>query len=190
MASTREICFSFDERRTVQACAVLFPQSRRENYTKLLKLLYLADRRSLIETGAPITGAHVVSMKNGPVLTEVYDCIKGEPSESVWDAHIERVGAFDVVLKKHPGDSELSDYDVQVLQDIAKRHCDDNFGNMIDIVHQLPEWSNPEKLNRKTLPIPVSEILRAAGKDEETIAKVADDTNYHAAVDRLLRRRA
>jgi len=187
MASTREICFTFDERRTVQACAVLFPQSRRENFTKLLKLLYLADRQSLIETGAPITGAHVVSMKNGPVLSEVYDCIKSEPTaKSTWDMHIERNGTF-LVLKKEPGDSELSDYDVEILTRLAKKHRGDHFGRMIDIVHKLPEWRDPEKLNRKMIPLPASEILRAAGQNEEAIAKVAEEANYHAAVGRLLR---
>jgi uncharacterized phage-associated protein len=187
MSSVHEICFTFDERRTVQACAVLFPEGRRENYTKLLKLLYLADRRSLIETGAPITGAHVVSMKNGPVLGDVYDCIKGDPGQSMWDDHIDRVGTYDLVLKKEPGDSELSDYDVEILTDLANKHRNDDWRTMIDVVHQLPEWRDPQKLNRKTVPLPASEILRAVGAAEETIAKVAEETNYHAAVERLFR---
>jgi hypothetical protein len=125
-------------------------------------------------------------MKNGPGLCEVYDCIKGDPGQSMWDDHIRRID-YDVVLTKEPGDSELSDYDVEVLTGLAKKHRDDDWGTMIDIVHQLREWRDPAKLNKKTVPLPASEILRADGADEETIAKVAKEANYHAAVGRLLR---
>ena len=37
-------------------------------YIKLIKLMYLADRRCLIETGFPITGDRMVSMPKGPEL--------------------------------------------------------------------------------------------------------------------------
>lgn len=190
MPSAREICFTFDERRTVQACAVLFPpKSRRENYTKLLKLLYLADRRSLVETGEPITGARVVSMSNGPVLSEVYARInKRSPGNSIWNEYIDRIGQYDVVLRQNPGDSELSDYDVEVLTDLAVKHRDHDYNTMISIVHQLPEWHDPKKFGKKSVSLPASEILRAVGANDETIAKVAEATNYHAAVERLFLR--
>jgi len=35
------------------------------NYTKLIKILYLSDRKSLSETGYSITGDSYVSMKDG-----------------------------------------------------------------------------------------------------------------------------
>ncbi len=44
---------------------------------KLLKLMYLADRASLIETGFPITGDAIVAMDKGPVLSTTYDRLKG-----------------------------------------------------------------------------------------------------------------
>ena len=43
------------------------------DYIKLIKLLYLADRAALIETGSPITGDRYVSMKFGPVLSNVFE---------------------------------------------------------------------------------------------------------------------
>ena len=69
--------FFFDERKAAQAASVLLDRHEgRMPYIKLLKLLYLADREALIETGLPITGDRFVSLKFGPVLSRVLDLIK------------------------------------------------------------------------------------------------------------------
>src|SRR5688572_14417051 len=73
--------------KTVQATAVLLQAApgERMSYMRLLKLLYLADRRMMRETGSPITFDRVVAMKHGPVLSETYSLIKGEhPDAGVW----------------------------------------------------------------------------------------------------------
>ena len=56
--------FRFNFEKTLQAIAVLLRQSenRTDNYMRLLKLLYLADRKSLAQMGRPITGDRVVAM--------------------------------------------------------------------------------------------------------------------------------
>lgn len=46
------------------------------NVMVLVKLLYLADRQALVESGYPITCAAMVSMPHGPVLSQIYDAIK------------------------------------------------------------------------------------------------------------------
>src|SRR5271155_4089348 len=64
--------------KTIQAIGVLLRADgvKRMNYMRLLKLLYMADRESLRETGRPITGGPVTAMERGPVLEEVYDLIR------------------------------------------------------------------------------------------------------------------
>ncbi len=49
--------------KTIQAIGVLFRADRvkRMNYMRLLKLLYIADRESLQETGRPITGGAITA---------------------------------------------------------------------------------------------------------------------------------
>ena len=74
-----ELKFTFDEQRSTQAVAVLLEHAGgEENYTKLLKLLYLADRQSLLETGELITGSALVAMKLGPLSSDVLRCINRE----------------------------------------------------------------------------------------------------------------
>jgi uncharacterized phage-associated protein len=43
---------------------------------KLLKLMYLADRKSLLETGVPITGDSISALDKGPVLSQTYNRLK------------------------------------------------------------------------------------------------------------------
>src|ERR1700682_886417 len=115
--------FSFDFARTVQAVSVLLDlqRSRRMNYMRLLKLLYIADRESLLETGAPITGDRPVAMKRGPVLSHVYNLIKGESTDAGrWEEFVHK-DDYEVELLKDPGRGKLSRYDIAKLTEIWTR---------------------------------------------------------------------
>ncbi len=59
------------------------------SYMKLIKLLYLADREALARWGRPITTDSYVSMKHGPVLSEVLNLITDPLSDQTfWARHI------------------------------------------------------------------------------------------------------
>ena len=69
------------------------------NYTKFIKLLYLADRAALIRWGRPISTDRYVSMKHGPVLSNVFDLVNfGWLSEKAgsWSSVISNLSGFDV----------------------------------------------------------------------------------------------
>lgn len=141
----------------------------------LIKLLYFADRASLIETGQPITGDHMVSMPHGPVLSEIYDLINwSRPEEqSVWFEYISEKDGYDVRLAKDkPEHDELSEYELEVLSQI-----DDKYGNLSrwavrDMSHGLPEWRDPQGSSN---PIDPADILRAVGRAEEEIERIGAD---------------
>src|SRR3972149_552546 len=70
------IRFPFRERKAAQAAAHLLRlHGGAMYYILLIKLLYLADRQSLIETGQPITGDRLVSMDWGPVVSQTLTLI-------------------------------------------------------------------------------------------------------------------
>ena len=76
---------------------------------RVLKLLYLADRITLAETGRPITGGPVFVMKRGPVLTEVYDLIQGQHTEMpLWDKFFQRQRYNLEIRGDHPDVGALS----------------------------------------------------------------------------------
>lgn len=175
--------FKFDERRASQAAAVLLKLAGgRQNYTKLIKLLYLADRQALVETGSPITGSRLVNMANGPVLSHVYDRIKGQPARSLWGDFI-RTAGYDVELLKEPGDSELSDFDVELLGELHRKYEKYTYSQMIDVVHRLKEWEDP---GEGVLPLSPDDVVRAAGATDEALEEYRERNCYLQAVDRLL----
>lgn len=167
--------FVFDEQKAAQAAAHLLRRHGEPMpYIKLIKLLYLADRRSLVETGYPITGDRLVSMPKGPVLSRVLDLITWESrgQDSDWIRHISLPSNYLVMAIGPHDEGRLSDHDRQVLDAVF-----DEFGKMdrwdlIDYTHDLPEWVDPEGSSRDIDP---RVILREAGYSDDEIAEVEDE---------------
>ena len=164
--------FIFDERRAAQAASILLGRhDGRMPYIKLIKLLYLADREALIETGSPITGDRFVSMKYGPVLSHVLNLIK-EPNpaeDSVWHGYVAREH-FDAVLVGAPESDHLSEYDEGVLNDIFDSCGHEKWPLVVARTHALPEWTDPGK---SSSPIDPEDILRYAGFSDEEVQAAA-----------------
>ncbi|MBI3118668.1 MAG: SocA family protein, partial [Candidatus Hydrogenedentes bacterium] len=75
--------FHFSPMKAIQCvCWLLdkFP-NKRHNYTCVLKLLYLADRESMILARTPITGDIPCALDKGPLLSHIYDLVKGDVDE-------------------------------------------------------------------------------------------------------------
>jgi Protein of unknown function (DUF4065) len=72
------IQYQLQPEKAVEAAAMFLKlHGRPMRYLGLLKLLYMADRIALERMEQPITGDCYVSMQFGPVLSGVYDLIKG-----------------------------------------------------------------------------------------------------------------
>ena len=172
--------FEFRERKAAQAADYLLRLEKgRMSYLKLIKLLYLADRRSLVETGLPITGDRMVSMDNGPVLSRIYDAIKGlAPTLRVWRQYISSRQGYEVAVQ--PGQpipqslaayDELSRYDIRILTETHLKYGQYPKWQLVKLLHrELPEWKNPRG---SSTPIDPAEILRAAGKSNAEIQRIA-----------------
>ena len=142
------------------------------SYLKLIKLLYLLDRESLLRWGRPVTTDSYVSMDNGPVVSRIYDLIREEPdpgAEGIWRKHISEPRNYEVVLLQDPGNSELSRAEEDLIVEVFRRHGSKSRWELRDFSHTLPEWSDP---NGGTVPISIRDILRAGKKTEAEIAEV------------------
>ena len=158
--------FRFHLDKTLQAAGVLLGlDGGRMGYIRLLKLLYIADRELLVETGRPLTGDDAVAMKHGPVLSRVYDLIKGvAPPGSLWDAHL-RTENYSVMLAADPGRGKLSKGEVEKLHDVTERYRYLDDFEVSERTHEFPEWQDHHRPGTST-PIPWQEILQAQGKPE------------------------
>jgi uncharacterized phage-associated protein len=181
--------FQFDFLKTLQAVGVLldYERTRRMNYMRLLKLLYIADRESLVTTGHPITGDHALAMKRGPVLSRVYDLNRGmSPQAGKWEQFV-HTDRYEVELRGDPGRGELSRHDVARLQDISERYRNLDEWAMSEETHQFEEWRNHFAGGDSAAPIPWEQALRAAGKPE-MVEDVRRDEAARQVFDKVLGR--
>jgi uncharacterized phage-associated protein len=155
--------------KAIEAAGVLLraEHSRQMSRLRLLKLLYIANRRAIKELSQPIIAGKSVAMKHGPVLSEVYDLIKEEhPSTARW-AHFFARDGRDVRLVKQPPVGELSTAEIEILQKISDELALMNDWEIVDITHRFGEWDAhyPNKDALESHPIPFEDIVRCASPD-------------------------
>jgi uncharacterized phage-associated protein len=160
--------FSFGTRKIVEAAATLLRSEacRRMSYLRLLKLLYIADRESLRETGRPIVGTRPVAMRHGVVLSDVLHLLKGQRwDESTWSEFIRRDG-YEVELTKDPGVLSLSRYEIGMLTRTAEENRDTDDWQLVEKTHGFEEWKRNYQEGTSTS-IPLEDIIEAVGRSEE-----------------------
>jgi hypothetical protein len=169
-----ELCF--DEVKATQAAARFLRVSGRPiQYLALIKLLYKADREAIRRFGLPITTDKYVSMKLGPVTSNIYNRIKAsaDPTShpTFWSAHIRR-GGDPLFLELHldPGDSELSLAEERLIDEIfAEDGAKDGFELAEECLRNFPEWKDP---GSSSFPLPVEDIVAALGLSEDEAANI------------------
>lgn len=166
----------FRQAKTTQlACDFLRLAGGRMSYMKLIKLLYLVDRRSLLERGVPVTYDRYVSMRHGPVLSGTLDLINygSNPSEeSYWEAHVDQDSRYEVALKTDCPVDELSPAELDLARAVYAEFGGMDRWAVVDSVHRLPEWRDPGEA--QALPIRYEDILVHEKTPEESEQIVGD----------------
>lgn len=157
------------------------------SYLKLLKLMYLADRRALLEHGRPITFDRYVSMDHGPVLSQTYNLIVAEEApdaHSYWREFVsEPLPGYEVALRKEAPTGELSVEQLGLLERIFAEYGELGRWELVRVTHTLPEWEDP---HGSSVPIALRDILRAGGMEDEEAEAVEEALLGEDALDRLL----
>lgn len=185
------MAFHFDINKAIEVVAVLLKQApgHRHNYTAILKMLYMADRESIAEIGTRISGDKPFAMDNGPVLSKILNLIKSDtflPEEeiAVWSKYFKKEG-YDISLVSDPGRGNLSEYEVEKLQSIFRKHGSKSFGQLIEESHQLfPEWGK-SVIQGSSNQIHLMDILKALGQEDRYEALTAREIE-DAHIARLL----
>lgn len=163
-----------EERVTQMAAYFLIKSSGQIAYIKLLKLLYLAERKAMAKWGCSMSGDRFVSMPHGPVLSQTYDLIRGHNHElSVWQRWIKGERNYEVSLDASidlDDLDELSRSELRILDNVFTE-----FGHMagfelVNYTHdRCSEWIDPDG---SSFPIKPESILRAVGKNESQISQL------------------
>jgi len=155
------------------------------SYLKLLKLLYLADRRALVELGRPITFDRFVSMPKGPVLSTTYDLILEEPDPSelsYWHQFISPPRDYDVSLLAEPPHDQLSRAEEAIIDRVFEEFRQWTRWELVAYTHDLPEYRDPAG---SSIPINLRDILLAEGMSREQAEAVLGGLEADAAMERL-----
>jgi uncharacterized phage-associated protein len=174
------------EKATAAAAFLLKLRGGRMSFLKLIKLLYLADRLALDRWGFNITTDRYVSMDHGPVVSNIYDLITQEAEQkSFWSRFISPpLGDWEVQLKSEDfPENQLSRAEEKLLQEIFGTYGTWSRWKLRDFTHDLPEWQNP---HGSSIPIQISEILKAQGESEEEINDVIKDLNAAESANNIL----
>jgi len=177
----------FREDKATQAAALLLKWAGGTmNYMKLIKLLYLADRTTLLRWGRPITFARPVSMRHGPVLSEILDLINegSRPGEaSFWSRAVSSPTNYEVRLNAECSADDLSDAEEAVLEEIFSQFGGVEPWALVDRLHRtLPEWTP----TNGAVPIQYRDILLKAGRTEAEVVELEGELEELAMLDRLL----
>jgi uncharacterized phage-associated protein len=167
---------AFDEVKATQAAALFLKLAGVPlNYMALIKLLYRADREAFRRCGLSITTDKYVSMKLGPVTSNIYDRIKASLNPNAhptfWWAHIQRTAdAYTVALQVDPGNSELSRAEEKLIEEVfAADGQKDPFALADECHRDFPEWDDP---GESSSPIDISDIIAALGLSEDEAAQI------------------
>ncbi len=152
---------------TEAACLLLERAGGQMNIMKLVKLLYLLDRLSLDRRGAPVVGGDYLSMRNGPVTSEVLDLINagrlmGEKDQR-WEQCISDRTNHEIRLEQMPDREHLSDAEVILLNEIWAEHGGKNQWQLVEWCHaHCTEWM---PVTNGCAPIAVEQVGIALGKN-------------------------
>ncbi len=145
------------------------------SYMKLIKLLYLADRRALLKWGRPITGDQYFWMKKGPVLSRVHDLITEGPdpgTQTAWQRLISAPVDYEVSLLHEAPTGELSAAEEQLVDEIFAEFGRMNRWEIVERCHRLPESVDIEG---GAVTVKYRDILKAEHKSEIEISAIEQE---------------
>jgi uncharacterized phage-associated protein len=164
----------FNFEKSLQAAAYLLHlEEGRMPYLRLLRLMYIAERELLAQAAAPLTGDGYCALEDGPVLTRVFDLIKGKGSRSTeWEGYIKRSG-YAVKLVAEPGRGRLSGESIDKLSEVSERCREKDDRELGAIMREFHEWKKNFTVAGPAL-IPLMDILEAQGESKETSDLIAE----------------
>lgn len=171
----------FSEEKVAQMAAyLLLKRGGRMAYLKLMKLLYLSNRRSVIERGRMMGEDAIFSMKHGPVMSNTLDLMRERHKRGgkYWFSLLETKGT-DLMLRRDPREVDveeildtLSRSDLKILDAVYSEFGHMNRFELRDMTHlkeYCPEWKDPGNSSKA---IDCKDILIFEGKSEEEADKI------------------
>jgi len=185
--------FRFDSRRAAEAASRFTELAGGTiDIVRLMKMLYLAERRSLEMYRHPMFGDRYVSMKHGPVVSHSYNLLKPNPEDKtdersedvdLWATHFVRDG-FMVKLQQRLAPCALSRADIEVIKSVHEEWRGTDTWAMVETLHKsLKEWKNPGSTSKA---ITVEDICAALKLKDTEVQDIRDQVQADLAMAQAL----
>jgi hypothetical protein len=173
MSMVRKSSF-YDETKATQVAAFLLRQNDGcMNLLKFIKIMYNIEREALKRWSYPVTHSNICSMREGQVLSEIYDNTKPKKHRPVWNEYIDTNRKTNTVsLKKECPVGKLCKAEVDLIREIYQRDKDKSINLLVDEHHKYPEYVDPGDSSIET---DFDKLLSLLGKTPEQISTCKRD---------------
>ena len=160
--------FTFNEQKAVAVVLLVVNELKKIDKHKLAKILYFADEKHLSRYGRTITTDSYNALRNGPVPTIIYDCIKGVNNCTHvyykyrgFEGKISVKGLYITPLEEADRD-QLSETDIECLNESIAENSGLSFDELTEKSHGLAWRSVGENK-----PISFMEMAKEADTPED-----------------------
>ncbi|MDE0089131.1 MAG: Panacea domain-containing protein [Candidatus Poribacteria bacterium] len=176
----------FNERRTTQVAALLAHYSGGQiSVYKLVKLIYLIDRTSLERRGRPVTFDRPYNLPLGPTPSHTYDLVCKPWEGEYWSQYFSRPQGYIIkLIKDDISSDELSQAQIDLINDVFKEFGNKSFGQLKNHLHSLPEFDDP---GGSSNPIDWNTLLKATGWSDEDLITIRQEFDAKAKFENMLR---
>ena len=146
----KPITFPYDRNKATQAILwLLHRHGGSMDKLKLVKLLFYADREHLARYGRPIVGGQYWAMDLGPVSGELKTHVDSATAEAALP--FEGRGDYEFIAKEPPNEDELSESDMEILDEIYSQYSHIDSIKLSTMTHELNVYkkNKPERGSRK-----------------------------------------
>ena len=160
-------CAGFRSRKAAQICAYFAVKNNGTiEKLRLIKLIYLSERKFLSEYHHPMLFDEFYSLPHGPVCSSTLNGINGLLHEEIWDEYIARNGNIVVAVKSVNRDDldYVSEAEIKVLNDIWQHFSCMTASQIRNYTHKnCSEYTETDKAR---IPISYRQIFEALGEED------------------------
>lgn len=161
-------------------------------HVRLLKYLYILDRRALELYGFPVSGDDYFAMPKGPILSSTLDLMRGRYAGAGVDNWSELIGDLEnnVLRLKVEFDGsrldQLSRADISLIDEVWSQYGLRSIWEIVKITHDnFPEWEDPGSSSTQ---IYINSIVKNLGLSPENQVDLIQSIEEQEALQEALAR--
>jgi uncharacterized phage-associated protein len=169
----------FQTDKALNAVLYITHKLNRNDFHKVFKVLYFADRNHISEHGRSITGDTYIAMNDGPVPSNIYDIFKSVRGDGFFKddgkfSSLFSVLNWDIISPIAPADlKKLSKTDVNQLDQSLKQYGDMSWEEVREKSHDYA-WRNTVK----NAPISLENLVMETGNDDSYVAYLKEQALF------------